>query len=68
MKVVIVGGGVIGCSTAYFLSLKSSCQVTLVEQCEVAAAASGKAGGFLARDWCSGPLDVLARRSFDLHA
>ena len=68
MKVVIVGGGVIGCSTAYFLSLKPSCQVILVEQCIVAAAASGKAGGFLARDWCSEPLAALAERSFDLHA
>jgi hypothetical protein len=35
----------------------------------VAAAASGKAGGFLALDWCAGsPLDGLARRSFALHA
>jgi glycine/D-amino acid oxidase-like deaminating enzyme len=35
----------------------------------VAAAASGKAGGFLALDWCAGtPLDALARRSFALHA
>jgi hypothetical protein len=35
----------------------------------VACAASGKSGGFLARDWCDGsPLAPLARRSFDLHA
>ncbi len=35
----------------------------------MAAAASGKAGGFLALDWCAGtPLDALARRSFALHA
>eukprot|EP00045_Choanoeca_perplexa_P008907 m.83970 g.83970 ORF g.83970 m.83970 type:complete len:361 (+) comp14669_c0_seq1:58-1140(+) len=69
MKVVIVGGGVIGCSTAYYLSCKPCSEVILIEQCDqVAAAASGKAGGFLARDWCSGPLDALARRSFDLHA
>ena len=43
--------------------------VTVVERTEVAAAASGKAGGFLALDWCVGtPLDALARRSFLLHA
>jgi hypothetical protein len=36
---------------------------------KVACAASGKAGGFLALDWCAGsPLDALARRSFALHA
>ena len=35
----------------------------------MAAAASGKAGGFLALDWCAGtPLDALARRSFHLHS
>jgi len=39
-----------------------------VERTEVAAAASGKAGGFLALDWCAGDaLDALARRSFQLH-
>jgi glycine/D-amino acid oxidase-like deaminating enzyme len=32
-------------------------------------AVGGKAGGFLALDWCAGtPLDALARRSFGLHA
>jgi glycine/D-amino acid oxidase-like deaminating enzyme len=40
-----------------------------VERSEVASSASGKAGGFLALDWCVGsPLDALARRSFALHA
>jgi glycine/D-amino acid oxidase-like deaminating enzyme len=68
MRVVVCGGGVIGACTAYFLACRGI-DVTVVECTEVAAAASGKAGGFLARDWCGGsPLDVLARRSFDLHA
>ena len=40
-----------------------------MERTEVAAAPSGKAGGFLALDCCAGtPLDALARRSFGLHA
>ena len=68
MRVVICGGGVIGTCTAYFLS-RRGVDVTVVERIAVAAAASGKAGGFLARDWCAGtPLDALARRSFALHA
>src|SRR6266702_4968045 len=68
MRVVICGGGVIGACTAYFLS-RRGIDVTVVERTEVAAAASGKAGGFLALDWCAGtPLDTLARRSFQLHA
>jgi glycine/D-amino acid oxidase-like deaminating enzyme len=68
MRVVICGGGVIGACTAYFLS-RRGIDVTVVERTGVACAASGKAGGFLALDWCaSSPLDALARRSFALHA
>jgi len=68
MRVVICGGGVIGACTAYFLSCRGI-DVIVVERTELAAAASGKAGGFLALDWCAGsPLDALARRSFHLHA
>ena len=68
MRVVICGGGVIGACTAYFLA-RRGINVIVVERTEVAAAASGKAGGFLALDWCAGtPLDALARRSFGLHA
>jgi glycine/D-amino acid oxidase-like deaminating enzyme len=68
MRVVICGAGVIGACTAYFLS-RRGIDVIVVERTEVAAAASGKAGGFLALDWCAGtPLDALARRSFALHA
>jgi glycine/D-amino acid oxidase-like deaminating enzyme len=68
MRVVICGGGVIGACTAYFLR-RHGIDVIVVDRTAVAAAASGKAGGFLARDWCAGsPLDALARRSFALHA
>lgn len=66
-RVVVCGGGVIGVCTAYFLA-KSGAAVTLVEKSSVACAASGKAGGFLAFDWCDGgPLSSLARASFNLH-
>jgi glycine/D-amino acid oxidase-like deaminating enzyme len=68
MHVVVCGGGAIGCSIAYFLT-RRCVAVTVVESTGIACAASGKSGGFLARDWCAGtPLDPLARRSFDLHA
>lgn len=68
MHVLICGGGVIGASIAYFLS-RRGIAATVVEGTGVACAASGKSGGFLARDWCDGsPLASLARRSFDLHA
>jgi glycine/D-amino acid oxidase-like deaminating enzyme len=68
MRVVICGGGVIGASLAYFLSLHRV-EAVVVERTGVACAASGKSGGFLALDWCDGsPLAPLARRSFRLHA
>ncbi|MCB1739527.1 MAG: FAD-binding oxidoreductase, partial [Gammaproteobacteria bacterium] len=67
MKVCIAGAGVIGASIAYQLALRGV-GATLIERHEVANAASGKSGGFLARDWCEGtPQDALARLSFDMH-
>lgn len=66
-RVVVCGGGIIGVSTAYFLSKKGAA-VTLVEKSSIACAASGNAGGFLALDWCDGgPVSALARASFNLH-
>lgn len=66
-KVVVCGGGVIGVCAAYYLSKKGAA-VTLIEKSSIACAASGKAGGFLALDWCDGgPLGSLARASFNLH-
>ncbi|CAJ1893833.1 unnamed protein product [Sphenostylis stenocarpa] len=54
-RVVVCGGGVIGVCTAYFLGAKGAV-VTLIEMSDVACAASGKAGGFLAYYCCPAPL------------
>jgi glycine/D-amino acid oxidase-like deaminating enzyme len=68
MGVLICGGGAIGASIAYYLSCRGV-KATVIECGGLACAASGKSGGFLARDWCDGsPLGPLARRSFALHA
>jgi glycine/D-amino acid oxidase-like deaminating enzyme len=68
MRVAICGGGVIGASIAYFLIWRGIA-ATVIESTGIACAASGKSGGFLARDWCDGsPLAALAHRSFELHA
>jgi glycine/D-amino acid oxidase-like deaminating enzyme len=68
MHVAICGGGVIGAAAAYELS-RRNVSVTVIERWRVAGSASGKSGGFLARDWCDGtPVAPLAQRSFDLHA
>lgn len=59
----------IGCSIAYFLSERGwGPRTTIIEAVSVAHGASGKAGGFLARNWSDGrPLEALARLSFELH-
>jgi glycine/D-amino acid oxidase-like deaminating enzyme len=68
MRVLILGGGVIGTSIAYHVAARGA-EVVVVERSAIACAASGKSGGFLALDWCDGtPLMPLARRSFALHA
>ena len=52
------GGGIHGVSLAYYLTANYKSEqidVVLVERTGVASAASGKAGGFLAREWGNGP-------------
>jgi glycine/D-amino acid oxidase-like deaminating enzyme len=67
-NIVIAGGGVVGTSIAYFLAKKYDMPVTLVDPVGIAPGASGKAGGFLARDWRDGtPLQDLQRQGFELH-
>ncbi|KAL2015823.1 hypothetical protein VTK56DRAFT_4713 [Thermocarpiscus australiensis] len=52
-NIVIVGGGIIGCTTAYYLTRHPKFNpalhtITLLEATAIAAGASGKAGGLLA--------------------
>ncbi|PYO02477.1 MAG: glycine oxidase ThiO [Candidatus Rokuibacteriota bacterium] len=47
MKILVVGGGIIGCATAYELA-KAGCAVTLLERATPGAEASGAAAGLLA--------------------
>ena len=69
MRICIVGGGAIGSSVAYWLSRlgQGAHDVTLLERRSIACAASGKAGGFLARDWGNGATRALHELSFALH-
>jgi glycine/D-amino acid oxidase-like deaminating enzyme len=66
-RTVICGAGAVGASVAYFLTRRGA-RPLVVDRARPAAAASGKAAGFLALDWNAGtPLDALARASFALH-
>ena len=69
-SVVVVGAGIVGASTVFYLTRRRDAPAAcLIDGApEPAAAASGKAGGFLARDWSEGsPLGPLASAGFDLH-
>lgn len=68
VDVIIVGGGVIGCSAAYYLSLKGL-KVMLLEKGRIGGEASGAAAGMLGAQselTEDGPLWKLARCGRDL--
>lgn len=66
----VVGGGLAGCSTAYFLRKRlPDASIRVIDPVGIAAAASGKGGGFIARDWGQGGVtNDLHIRGFELHA
>nr|XP_019042332.1 cytoplasmic protein [Kwoniella bestiolae CBS 10118]OCF21262.1 cytoplasmic protein [Kwoniella bestiolae CBS 10118] len=69
--ILIIGGGICGVSTAYFLSTHparlASTKITLLEGTKIAAAASGYSGGFLAKDWHGSATSDLSAMSYELH-
>ena len=67
--ILIAGGGIIGCSIAYYLTQHpkyslQSYRIVLLEACDIASAASGKSGGFVGA-WATP--SCLAQLSYDLH-
>ena len=68
---VIVGAGVIGCATAYYLAESGNTKPDTIHLLEASeelfASASGKAAGFLASDWYGPPTASLGALSFKLH-
>ncbi|ROV87808.1 hypothetical protein VSDG_09600 [Cytospora chrysosperma] len=66
---VVLGAGIIGVSTAYYLSRhQPGSTIHLVEPSpELFASASGNAGGFIARDWFGPGAASLGALSFDEH-
>ncbi|CAK3817507.1 hypothetical protein BTJ68_02472 [Lecanosticta acicola] len=68
---VIIGAGIIGCATAYYLSHSHPTKpqnIHLIDSSpEIFASASGKAGGFLASDWFGPATASLGALSFRLH-
>ncbi|KAE8377068.1 FAD dependent oxidoreductase [Aspergillus bertholletiae] len=69
MPTVILGGGIIGAATAYYLSeTRPGGGIHVVESSsELFSSASGYAAGFLAKDWFVPSVASLGELSFDLH-
>ena len=72
MATVIIGAGIIGSSTAFYLSQSPSnldpSSIHLVEASpKLFDSASGYAAGFLAKDWFSPASAEIGALSFDLH-
>merc|ERR1712151_18065 len=71
-NIVIVGGGIQGVSIAYHLAKSSklppNSNIKILEATEIAHAASGKGGGFMAKTWGDGGVtQTLHRLSFELY-
>ncbi|PWY85034.1 FAD dependent oxidoreductase superfamily [Aspergillus heteromorphus CBS 117.55] len=69
MSTVILGGGIIGSSIAYYLSERQPTEeIHVIESSsKLFCAASGYAAGFLAKDWFAPSLAPLGELSFNLH-
>ncbi|KAL1894359.1 hypothetical protein Sste5346_005858 [Sporothrix stenoceras] len=72
MATVIIGAGIVGVTTAYYMAENNhdaKQDIHLVETTPTLfASASGYAGGFMARDWMAPDSASLAALSFDQHA
>ena len=65
--IIVIGGGVVGCSAAYYLAGRD-CSVTLVERDSIASHASGFAyGGLMPPAGTDDPDDLLLAASSRLH-
>lgn len=69
-SVAILGAGIIGLSTAYYLSTSSQppTNIYVLDNSPILfQCASGRAAGFIAKDWFSPPVKELGELSFRLH-
>jgi glycine/D-amino acid oxidase-like deaminating enzyme len=66
-RICIIGGGVIGTSIAFHLSEAGCSNITIVERTNIACGASGRAGGFLAKNWRSDAEGKFSEASFLAH-
>lgn len=68
VQVVIIGGGIVGCSTAYHLTKLGWKDVVVLERKRIASGTSWAAAGLLGQLWSSSALTKLAKYGADLYA
>ena len=67
-RVVIIGGGIVGCSTAYHLTKLGWKDVVLLERKRISSGTSWAAAGLLGQLWPTSALTKLAKYGADLYA
>ncbi len=67
-RICIIGGGIIGASIGYHLTEAGCSNITIVERTNIACGASGRSGGFLAKNWRSGAEGKFSESSFVAHS
>lgn len=67
-QIVIIGGGIVGCSTAYHLVKMGIKDVVLLERKHISSGTSWAAAGLLGQLWPTGALTKLAKYGADLYA
>ncbi|NCW50995.1 MAG: FAD-binding oxidoreductase, partial [Betaproteobacteria bacterium] len=67
-RVVIVGGGIIGCSVAYHLALMGCTDVVLLEQGKLSAGTTWHAAGLVGQLRPNRPMTAMSRYGIELYA
>ena len=67
-EVVIIGGGIIGCSIAYHLTKRGMKDVVLLERKQLTCGTTWHAAGLVSMLWPTPTLTELAKYSHELYA
>ncbi|NJO87476.1 MAG: FAD-binding oxidoreductase, partial [Lewinella sp.] len=66
-QIVVIGGGIIGCSTAYHLARDHQADVVLLEQGQLTGGSTWHAAGLIGQLRSSASLTQLLKRSVELY-
>ncbi|MEL6218165.1 MAG: FAD-dependent oxidoreductase, partial [Pseudomonadota bacterium] len=67
-QVIVVGGGIVGCSTAYHLARDHGAEVLLLEQGQLTSGSTWHAAGLVGQLRSSAAITQVLKRSVELYA